>query len=269
MIRRLIRSILPKPIAHRLAAWLRKERRKRFVSREVQHTYCGVSLRINIGDAMAEGWYDRDWTDTMHEIEWLSRSRLQPGARVFDIGAHQGVVALLLRHRVGPTGSLLAVEADPWNARAAEINMNLNDADNITVLNAAVADSDSIPDHQTSAHLDRVLDWSQAKVPFRSVESLVKQFGRPDVVYVDVDGFEEKVLIGAAPLLDGKTDWFVEIHVGCGLEDEGSTWQKVVSFFPPNRFKLLIGSDASPSFVPFEGNSALVESRFYLLALGA
>lgn len=269
MIRRLIRSILPKSVAHRLAHWVRESRRKRFPSREVEHTYCGVALRVHIGDAMAEGWYDRDWTDAMREMEWLGRSRLRPGARVFDIGAHQGVVAHLLRDRVGPTGAILAVEADPWNAKAAETNKRLNAADNITVLNAAVADSDSIPDHQTSAELDRVLDWSQSKVPFRSVESLVGQFGRPDVVYVDVDGFEVKVLKGAGILLDGKSDWFVEVHVGCGLEQEGATWQEVLSFFPTSLFKLMIGSDQASDFVPFDEKSPLVANRFYLLALSA
>lgn len=205
----------------------------------------------------------------MNEIEHLSQGRLRLGARVFDIGAHQGIVALLLRHRVGPTGFVLAVEADPWNAKAAEINKKLNAADNITVLNAAVSDTDTIPDHHTTAQLDRVLDWSQSKVSFRSVHSLIEQFGRPDVIYVDVDGFEVKVLTGAKLLLDGQTDWFVEVHVGCGLEEEGASWRDVLAYFPLSRFKLMMGSDQSPNFVPFDEKSPLVTHRFYLLALGA
>ncbi len=62
---------------------------------------------------MAEGWYDHDWVDVMNEITLLRKSRLKVGARVFDIGAHQAVVALLLSRTVGPTGEVIAVEADP------------------------------------------------------------------------------------------------------------------------------------------------------------
>lgn len=268
MLRRLVRLILPKSLAHRLATAVRAWRRKCYPAREVEHVYCGEKLKVYIGDSMAEGWYDHDWTEGMLEIEWLARRRLCQGARVFDIGAHQGVVALLLSRRVGPAGSVLAVEAYPWNAKVAAINRDLNSAQNVTVLNTAVADVDKIPDHSTSAVLDRVLDWSQQNVPFRCIDSLEKEYGHPDVVYIDVDGFEVKVLQGAASVLDGRTDWFVEVHVGCGLEEMGGTWQDVLAFFPPANFERFISSDRAPGFLPFCEDSPLLTARFYLVANG-
>jgi precorrin-6B methylase 2 len=109
---------------------------------------------------MAQGWYDHDWVDMMIEIEELKKRKLKPGAKVFDIGAHQGVVALLLSRAIGPDGLVVAVEADPWNARAAEINRKLNKAANIRVLNAAAGETDRMPDHKAREGLDRVFDWS-------------------------------------------------------------------------------------------------------------
>ncbi|HEY5491738.1 MAG TPA: FkbM family methyltransferase [Gemmatimonadaceae bacterium] len=66
------------------------------------------------------------------------RGRLGPGARVFDLGAHQGVVALMLAGIVGPEGQVIAVEAVPHNARIATQNATANACRQLVVLHAAV-----------------------------------------------------------------------------------------------------------------------------------
>ena len=45
-----------------------------------------------------------------------------PAHRVFDLGAHQGVVALMLSRVVGPEGLVVAVEANSSQPRVAERN---------------------------------------------------------------------------------------------------------------------------------------------------
>jgi protein-L-isoaspartate(D-aspartate) O-methyltransferase (PCMT) len=113
---RVARALLPAPA-------LREIRRRRvhaqiatYRRRVVEHTYAGHPLRIALRDPLAEGWYDHDW-GTQPEIDVLRSGRLRPGARVFDLGAHQGVVALMLARIVGPAGHVVAVEAEPHNAR--------------------------------------------------------------------------------------------------------------------------------------------------------
>lgn len=261
-----IRWLLPKWLAYRLASLVAAWRRWTFPRKIVQHVYCGQPLTLQIADAMAQAWYDHDWVEVMPEIAELKKRKLKPGAKVFDIGAHQGVVALLLARAVGPEGSVVAVEADPWNARAAEINRKLNKAANLRVLHAAAGETDRMPDHEAREGLDRVFDWCQKEVGFLCLDTLAKQHGLPDVVYVDVDGFETAVLRGARSILATETDWFVEVHVGCGLENEGSSWQEVLEFFPATRYRRLVASDKSPEFVPFCDTSPLLADRFYLLA---
>lgn len=53
------------------------------------------------------------------------RRGLSKGGRIFDLGAHQGVVALMLSRYVGEQGSVLAVEADAAR-RTIEINAARN-----------------------------------------------------------------------------------------------------------------------------------------------
>ncbi|MSU36865.1 MAG: hypothetical protein EXS36_17560 [Pedosphaera sp.] len=78
---------------------------RNYPRRVVSHTYAGIPLKVELADGMGEGWYDHDW-ETLPELDVLGRGRLKPGARVFDFGAHQGVVGMILGHRVGPRGQV-------------------------------------------------------------------------------------------------------------------------------------------------------------------
>lgn len=267
IIKSLIRLILPETVVHRLANWIRARRRKKFRSYVAEHNYCGEKLRIHIGDAMAAAWYDHDWEDGFREIHVLKQSRLKNGARVFDIGAHQGVVALILSRLVGESGSVLAVEGDRWNAAQASKNQQTNRATNLRVINAVVGPADTLPSAPPLNGTGLIHEWSLDNVPFRSLDSLGSEFGAPDVVYVDVDGYELDVLAGATATLGSQADWFVEVHVGCGLEANGGSWQMVLSQFPEDAYERLIASESQPDFQPFDASSEVLNERFFLVAL--
>lgn len=267
IIKSLIRLILPETLAHRLANWIRARRRKKFRAYVAEHNYCGEKLRIHIEDAMAAAWYDHDWQDEFREIHLLKQSKLKSGARVFDIGAHQGVVALIFSRLVGQHGTVVAVEADPWNAAQAAKNQQTNQATNLRVINAVAGPTDKLPSVGPSTDRGLIQEWSLDNVSFRSVDSLGSELGAPDVVYVDVDGYELDVLAGAEGTLASHADWFVEVHVGCGLEANGGSWQQVLAVFPEESYVRLIASENQQDFLPFDAKSKLLGERFFLLAL--
>ena len=127
------------PLAYyRLSRWRRQSRINGYPVREVRHIYGGFPLTIHLADQQGEDWYDMDWEE-LPEISLLKRHRLKSGARVFDIGAHQGVVALMLAGLVGEKGSVIAVEAEPHHARIAERNRVLNGVNHVRILQTAVA----------------------------------------------------------------------------------------------------------------------------------
>src|SRR6266478_1689914 len=79
-----------------------------FRHRVVRHNYGGHSMLVHLKDPIAQEWYDRDW-GRLAEISFLAQSHLKPGAKVFDIGAHQFVVAMMLAAEVGRNGTVVAI----------------------------------------------------------------------------------------------------------------------------------------------------------------
>lgn len=82
-------------------------------------SYMGVELTLSIEDPLAQARYLDGANESYPEIVAARRRGLSPGATVFDLGAHQAVVALILPHIVGRTGKVVAGEAVRHNARVA------------------------------------------------------------------------------------------------------------------------------------------------------
>jgi FkbM family methyltransferase len=274
-MRRTLKALARRVLPPAVIGWLRARRVRRmvgrYVPRTVRHTYAGHPLEIRLTDPLAEGWYDRDWPEQA-EVTFLRQAKLCPGATVFDLGAHQGVVALILAREVGPGGRVVAVEANPHNAAACEANARLNAAKNLVVRCAAVADRPGTL--AFSASLNGQVDdstgaWGRVEVPAVTIDQLAAEFGPPDVLFVDVEGFECQALRGAAgTLARHRPDICVEIHLGAGLEKFGSV-RELLASLPAGGYEFyrlgLEGPAAVPT--PARAEELVAETaRFYLLA---
>jgi hypothetical protein len=235
-------------------SWLRE---RRFGPHTVVNKYGGQELRIHIADWIGREWYSKGIRE-LEEIRLLSQYRLRRGACVFDIGAHQCVVALMLAGIVGETGRVVAVEADYHNARVGRVNARLNNASTIDVIYAAAAAKEG--------HLKI---GSVQKVKAVTVDSLARDYGVPDVLYIDVDGAEVEVLKGAVETIEKhRPDLFVEVHVGAGLEAAGGSIEAVLQHLPEHAYELLVFCDDKESRpVPYHPDLALLKERFFLLAI--
>ena len=215
----------------------------------VEHSYGRSRLAVCTADEIASEWYDTDWPE-VPELDFLGAHRLKPSATVYDLGAHQGVYSLVLSSYVGDAGLVLAVEPDPFNAGLIDVNRRLNGSPPVvTVLAAAAEHSGSLNFGRSRARgsngqVDgRGASAGSVIVPAVSVDDLAQKFPPPDVVIVDVEGYECHVLRGASATLSRCVDWHVEIHTGAGLEDFGGSIEAVVDFFPESRFCLYLSNE--------------------------
>jgi FkbM family methyltransferase len=255
----------------------RRRKIRRLVSayprRVVTHSYHGYELSLSVEDPLAEGWYDHDWP-SLPELNLLAASRLKPGARVFDLGAHQGVVAMVLARLVGEEGVVVAVEAERHNHGVALRNLALNHVTNVTLIHAAVAaDEGSLRFAEgLNGHVLCHGGLGSAGVAAMTIDGLADRYGWPDVVFLDVEGYEVEALRGAVRCIaGGKTDFFVETHIGHGLEEAGGTVADVLGHFPDVRFRRLVSPAGdqldSYEFTELDVAAMPPEERFFFVAL--
>jgi len=239
-----------------------------YQQRLVRHSYGGFPLDIYLADQLAQGWYDHDWPE-LPEVTVLRRHQLGVGARVFDFGAHQCVVALMLARIVGPSGRVVALEANPHNAAIARRNRDLNDAPQLEIVEAAVAEKSGTLCFNQGLNGnvdDGTGEWGRQEVKSFSVDDLTAVYGVPGLLFIDVEGFEIKVLHGAKETLRHRPDCFVEVHTGCGLEKYGGSVSSILSFFPQDQFDLMVAAEDESEFRSLEGTSGVPSKRFFLIA---
>ena len=241
-----LKAVLPARIYGPLRARRVRREVERYKPRTVHHSYAGIQLAVRLEDGLAEAWYDHDWEEPP-EVAVLRSGRLAPGATVFDLGAHQGVVALILAGIVGPDGHVVAVEAEPHNARVAQANVEANRATSVTVLHAAGAASEGLLSFREGLNGEvakRRGSPGAVDVPAVTVDGLAQRFGAPDVVLVDVEGYEAHVLDGATRTLGaGRTDFQVELHDAAALARAGSRAEDVLAHFPESLFDVRVSDD--------------------------
>jgi FkbM family methyltransferase len=129
-------------------------------------------------------------------------SHLKAGSRVIDVGAHVGLYAMAFGKRVGPQGCVLAAEPDPENLDRLHKHIELNGLKEVVrVVPAGMADAPgtaSLSMESLQSHVSSVGGSVQIKL-----ETLDRVTGneRWDLLLIDVEGYEEKVLRGGLGLL--------------------------------------------------------------------
>jgi FkbM family methyltransferase len=146
------------------------------------------------------------------ELEFMCDS-LEPGATALDVGANVGVYAIAAALRVGPSGRVVAVEADEDYVPRLRANLERNALENVEVIAAAAGDADGeaelmIASDRAFSSLKPLVAYSGSgatrRVPLRRLDTIWSELGEPNVAFVkiDVEGAEVEVLTGAERLLE-------------------------------------------------------------------
>jgi FkbM family methyltransferase len=270
--------VLPAAVMRRARVAKFDRDHRRYPRRIVEHDYAGVRHRVLIASPYGER-YDHDWPE-LQEVAWLKQNGLRPGARVFDLGASSGVVAMILADVVGPAGRVVALEAHPEDAATMARNKELNGIDQLECLHAAVArENGEIVFGRNGFVDDGSRRWGDLRVPSFSIDELTRRYGPPDVVFIDVEGYEHEALLGAAATIEQGPDWFVEVHGDEQLGVYGSSCRDVIEVLADAGYELFAAPDsryvrrADGAIVPQHPIRPLAEwpdelrhRRFFLLA---
>lgn len=142
---------------------------------------------------------------------------VRPGARVVDIGANCGYYALLAAERTGPTGKVVAIEANPRLARLIGKTFAVNGCTGwASVVIAAALDREGevelgLPgDYMGSASIlmrpDEATRVHSIKARAAPLSQLLEGDLRVDVLKIDAEGAEPLIWRGAKDVLAANRD---------------------------------------------------------------
>ncbi len=143
------------------------------------------------------------------EVSRLIASHLRPGDCFWDIGANAGYHTLIGSRSVGPTGTVLAIEADPNVARMCREELELNHVSNVELVNLAVADADEpvtllVRENNLLNSLASVGgEGTPVEVPGFRLDTLLARHRRPHLIKMDIEGAERTALHHGEALFSG------------------------------------------------------------------
>ena len=139
----------------------------------------------------------------------------RPGDCVWDVGAHVGTYTRQFLELVGPVGRVIAFEPIPENATLLR---SLGPEAQLTVVEAALADRDGMTSFNIRgkknggiSHIGESPDGLNVRV-VRGDSILEEGIPKPDVIKIDVEGFEGDVLNGLPSVLEGTRCLVIEVH---------------------------------------------------------
>jgi FkbM family methyltransferase len=235
-------KLLPNPYQYPAPSWRR-------VTRD------GVALQVDITDFMGYVYYFGIKSESYDRLFGLC----QPGHCVIDVGANIGWTLLNLA-RLSGTGRVVGFEPDPFNRDQCTNNIALNGASNITLLPYGLGETPqrmrmdpATPANRGGRRIAPGQVGDGTVVEIRTLDDIdvIAQLSKVNLVKIDVEGYELKVLKGARQLLRRHQPvLFVEID-DKNLREQGDSASSLVAFLLETGYRSIVhagtGAPLSPA----------------------
>jgi len=149
------------------------------------------------------------WLGTYElEKQKMLQHLIRPGMTIYDIGAQAGFFSLFFSQLIGETGLVYAFEPYPENVQNLLCHLRINQVRNCRVVQAALNETTSLSGFTFErGKLQNALTgpWdSSLIVSTLSIDEAVALYGLkpPDLLKIDVEGTESRVLCGAKRVLE-------------------------------------------------------------------
>jgi len=235
----------------------------RFISRD------GVKLKVDISDYIGHYLYFGFAGAGENKLFSLCREHY----KVVDVGANIGWTALKLA-RIAHRGKVVCFEPDPFNAARCIENAELNALSNLEVLTIGLGDENKSVNLEvrTPSNLggNRVAPSNSIAGPAISIRRLddvesVRNLSGIDLMKIDVEGYELKVIRGATQLLTRfKPVLFVELD-DRNLRDQGDSAYDLITFLQDLGYRSFVHAESDAPVFP---DQDFTSCHFDLIAKG-
>jgi FkbM family methyltransferase len=166
------------------------------------------------------------------------RSHLRSGQTCFDIGANVGVYVLQFARWLGSSGRVVAFEPNPGARAVLQRHVQMNAVtDRVVIVPSAVGENSGTATlfAADADGMSRLNAPNQAiagkthnlEVPVTSVDDYVARSGiQPDVLMVDIEGFEIQAIAGAKRLIAERRDLLIVVEMHPDVWQSAGTTRK-------------------------------------------
>ena len=200
------------------------------------------------------GWHILFFGTYEAEVRNLFRCLLRRGCVAVDVGANMGWHTLFMAKAVGEEGCVLAFEPNPSVREILNWHLALNRLPQVKVFPYALSDENAAvrfygPDaddpHSGDGFVVREADKSGVStigVEARSLDSLLSQLqlSRLDLLKLDVEGHELRVLLGCERAIRSFQPWIILEFDESYLKRAGATREMLGDFFRRQCYQVFI-----------------------------
>jgi FkbM family methyltransferase len=197
--------------------------------------YNGIRFELDLSDHMQRHIYFRDFDPL--ETRFL-RKTIKRGWVAVDAGANVGYYSVLISQLVGTGGLVYAFEPSEDNWQKLSKTIALNSSTNVHACKLALSDScgkaSIVPGPRGNSGKAHLGDTETKGCDFAdqtTLDSFAAQnhLGRLDIIKVDIEGCEERFLVGGAKTIDRfKPVLLMELNPGA-LEGFGTTAENLIA----------------------------------------
>jgi len=191
-------------------------KRHKFVVKKIQKNRMYLNLKDEgiSKDLLMYGIREQESTKEIKKI-------LNKDDVVLDIGANIGYYVLNEARLIGNSGKVYACEPVPENFKLLEKNIKLNGFTNVETYNIALGNKNKetemyISEKSNLHSMIRTRNVSDKKIKIQllTVDEFLKNKKTPNLIRMDVEGYEYKILEGMKETLKNKkfSKLFIEIH---------------------------------------------------------
>ena len=187
-------------------------------------------------------------------------SNVLVGDNVVDVGSYIGLYSIAIAKRVTNSGKVFAFEPDPKNFQSLTSHVALNQVTEIVEpINMAVADKSSVIHFQSERDSQSSISTTATGNTISvNCTSLDKYFPNTkiELLKIDVEGWEEKVLEGASLLLSDKNRSprliYIEVHP-FAWKEVGTSWDSLINLLSKYNYKIFTLDDTDPTSINWWG----------------
>lgn len=216
----------------------------------------GINYSLDISDQIEHAVYFGYKDEAQDALLLLARDKNV----IIDVGVNIGA-SLLNFARVSPDALVIGFEPDIKNLRKAERNLSLNDFSNIKIIGKGLGEMPALVKlfkvNDGNEGMNRILDETRLSVdmdiPFDEVEIITlddfsrqNQIGKIDLIKIDVEGYELRVLKGAErTLMKYSPTLFIELDDE-NLKEQGDSPEHLIRFLERYGYRLRRAGGGEP-----------------------